>query len=133
MKKYVKPMMESEAFVSNEFVSACWTIECTNSDKSCGEFTGKNDYPAGLRVDSDGISGTYVGQIGQTPVGCRTEDTVSYKDYGFNGKWDGLSDIFRFLKWLRDFFNDDLTETNSEYFHPVKVSSGWDNHPNASI
>ena len=30
MKKYVKPMMESEAFVANEFVSSCWTVTCDN-------------------------------------------------------------------------------------------------------
>ena len=28
MKKYVKPMMESEAFVANEYITACWTADC---------------------------------------------------------------------------------------------------------
>ena len=29
MKKYVKPMMEGQMFVSNEFVGACYKIRCT--------------------------------------------------------------------------------------------------------
>ena len=27
-KEYVKPMMESEEFVSNEYVAACWRVTC---------------------------------------------------------------------------------------------------------
>ncbi len=28
-KSYVKPVMESEAFVANEYVGACWKVTCT--------------------------------------------------------------------------------------------------------
>lgn len=28
-KEYVKPVMESEEFVLNEYVAACWQINCT--------------------------------------------------------------------------------------------------------
>ena len=27
-KAYVKPVMESEAFVANEYVAACWRVQC---------------------------------------------------------------------------------------------------------
>lgn len=27
-REYVKPVMESEAFVANEYVAACWVVEC---------------------------------------------------------------------------------------------------------
>lgn len=27
-KEYVKPLMESEEFVSNEYVAACWDLRC---------------------------------------------------------------------------------------------------------
>lgn len=30
MKKYVKPMMESEAFIANEYIGACWSVSCDN-------------------------------------------------------------------------------------------------------
>ena len=30
MKTYVKPMMESEAFVANEYVAACWYVSCNH-------------------------------------------------------------------------------------------------------
>ena len=28
MKKYVKPMMEGQMFVANEYVAQCWKIKC---------------------------------------------------------------------------------------------------------
>lgn len=31
-KNYVKPEMGSEAFVANEYVAACWTVECKGYD-----------------------------------------------------------------------------------------------------
>ena len=40
MKKYIKPMMESETFVSNEYVGVCWGIKC--------------DLPSGSGWDSQG-------------------------------------------------------------------------------
>ena len=30
-KAYVKPVMESEAFVANEYVAACWDVYCQGS------------------------------------------------------------------------------------------------------
>lgn len=32
-KAYVKPVMESEAFVANEYVAACWRVACTDCDE----------------------------------------------------------------------------------------------------
>ena len=37
MKKYVKPMMEGQMFVSNEYVAACYKIKCT-TPKNNSEF-----------------------------------------------------------------------------------------------
>ena len=28
MKTYVKPMLQSETFVANEYIAACWKINC---------------------------------------------------------------------------------------------------------
>ena len=84
MKKYIKPMMESEAFVSNEYVSACYVVKCSNSDQSCGELHIKNLATEGLNLSSDNTFGTFVGKIGNTDPGCRHEDAFEYKDYGFD-------------------------------------------------
>ena len=34
MKNYVKPMMESEAFVANEYIPACYRIKCTTPQRN---------------------------------------------------------------------------------------------------
>ena len=34
MKNYVKPMMESEAFVANEYIAACYRIKCTTPQRN---------------------------------------------------------------------------------------------------
>lgn len=125
MKKvYTKPVMESEEFVSNEYVAACWTITCTNSDGSCGKITGKDEYPSGLTINSSGY-GIYEGKIGNSE-GCREE--IVENDYHINNFWS-------FLKWLWDYINDQTT--HAEKFHPVEVKTGYEEngtfHPNASV
>lgn len=125
-KDYVKPTMESEAFVANEYVAACWTITCTNDDGSCGSITAKNDLPTGLTYDEASGNGTFSGTINGNS-GCRT--TISEKDYEFNNWGD-------FFAWLWDLFNGNTTQSSS--FHPVSVTDGYiasDNkfHANASV
>ena len=34
-KEYVKPAMESEVFISNEYVAACYSGKC---DVNCGDY-----------------------------------------------------------------------------------------------
>lgn len=120
-KTYVKPVMESEEFVANEYVAACWRITCLNSKQSCGSISGKDAYPSGLTVDENG-NGIYIGNIGRTDPGCQSER--NYKDY----KFDSWEDFFIFL---RDVLNNDIT--NDTVYHPVAVEDGWENHPNASV
>lgn len=39
-KEYVKPVIESEEFVANEYVAACWNVHCTlhnGNFLSCGQ------------------------------------------------------------------------------------------------
>lgn len=135
MKKYMKPIMESENFVANEYVAACWTITCTNSDNSCGELKVYGEtsptVDGSLDYNSDGL-GSYVGQIGTTSPGCRTKSSISPKDYGFNGILDS-GDFGRFLRWLWDALFGSTNNEEISYFHPVEVTIGHPNHPNASV
>ena len=125
-KEYVKPVMESEEFVSNEYVASCYTITSTYSKGSCGNITGKNDdYEGTLSVNSEGV-GVYYGKIGESN-GCTNK--VNNKDYN-------VTDISSFLKWLWDVIWDNTTTT--EYFHPVSYTDGYKTsdgkyHPNASV
>lgn len=129
MKKvYTKPVMESEEFVSNEYVAACWTITCTNDDGSCGKEIGIGDYPEGLDINSG--FGTYNGLI-NGKSGCRSE--YNSKDYDFSSVF--WKDIPKIIEAIVDFFTGQ-GGTETEY-HPVKVTEGYEKngtfHPNASV
>lgn len=125
-KEYVKPVMESEEFISNEYVASCYTIKCTNSKGSCGNITGKyNDYEGSLTVNDEGV-GVYYGTIG-TSSGCTNK--TNPKDYD-------VKDLRSFWDWLLDVIFDNTTTT--EYFHPVSYTDGYKTsdgkyHPNASV
>lgn len=126
MKKYIKPAMESESFVANEYIGACWTMTCTNSDKSCGTETWRGDKNIdGLTLSGNSSTGVYVGDInGNGP--CRDE----YKPNDYNWTGSFWSDIPVLIKFIIDLWTGN-TGTTTEY-HPVSVTEGWTNHPNAS-
>ena len=47
-KEYVKPAMESEVFISNEYVAACYSGKC---DVNCGDYFHWHDLDKDGRVD----------------------------------------------------------------------------------
>ena len=134
-KAYVKPVMESEAFVANEYVAACWTMTCTNSTKSCGDYEYKGDTSVlgGLSLQGGSTttgSGTYTGTI-DGKSGCR--DKYNPKDYNWTGTW---WDIAVAIEWIIDYFTGNQGTTT--WSHPVEVTKGHydDNnkfHPYASV
>ena len=78
-KEYVKPVMESEEFVTNEYIAACWTFSCQHcsySNKIGGNYTENeldtcvNNYP-----EATIHSGRHAAS--QT-VGTGAEDSSSY-------------------------------------------------------
>lgn len=140
-KNYVKPMMESEAFVANEYVAACWTITCTNSDaNACGgiekikdkELTDIGGLNAQYNESSDSYLGTYTGTMPGNKQPCKNQLTM--KDFDFDWGLGALVDI-DFYKFLWALINDDLYNNNP--VHPVAVSEGYylENkfHPKASV
>lgn len=138
MKKvYTKPVMESEEFVSNEYVAACWTVTCTNS-KSCGSFTGKGAYPEGLS-ETDGI-GMYTGKINDKQ-GC-IEVVES------EGKPEWIDNICTVPSWqdptrylieeaVYYIYKSLVGSGTVKAYHPVEVTEGYEKngtfHPNASV
>lgn len=55
MKKYVKPVMESESFVANEYIGACWLMTC-----SC---QGENDP---IAISGNDVGGAIMGSFGNS-------------------------------------------------------------------
>lgn len=125
MKKYIKPVMESESFVANEYIGACWTMTCTNSDGSCGTETWRGEKNIeGLTLTADNTNGVYSGDINGNEA-CR--EKFKPNDYNWTNTWQ---DFFTLIKYLRDLWSGN-TGTTTKY-HPVSVTEGWTNHPNAS-
>lgn len=124
-KEYVKPVMESEEFVSNEYVAACWTIICTNSP-SCGVAevkTAGDSKPKGYG-ESNGVE-IYTGDIGNS-IGCKTQDDLrKYVDSFLTFPINEL--VYEFLKAI---LGDSITS-----YHPVSLEKGHNNgaNPNASV
>lgn len=125
-KEYVKPVMESEAFVSNEYVAACWTLTCTGT---CGgvETTRDEGY-------SEGVFFEYGEFANEEPCTNKIDETIV--------KVDSFRDL---LKLVGDALSGEISErefweylwlgrpiTTTTRFHPIKVTKGWENHPNAS-
>ena len=64
MRKYVKPMMESEAFVANEYIGACFVMDCSCSNNE-GKLYLQGISPADAVVGyfGDGSGLKFVGEI----------------------------------------------------------------------
>ena len=130
-KTYVKPVMESEEFVANEYVAACWRITCTG-DGNCGTITVKDTesqtYSEGSMISTDSFNG-------KAP--CTNEITketfeVDTVDELLALLGETLDGTITTLKAIDILINGKEVETETS-FHPLEVTKGWENHPNASV
>lgn len=119
-KAYVKPVMESEAFVANEYVAACWRVSCNDCGEEMLYYGDINwDYDDGDDFVKAGDTQMYLGSIN----GHEPEEHISY-----SGPW-----WWQFLQRL-------LGWGDKSYFHAVDVTPGANggvadlnpSHPNAS-
>lgn len=80
MKKYVKPLMESETFVTNEFVSACGDI---NSNYTCMDMGSQSNNFTTIIVDTNKNGRR---DTGENTVYTYNDTNVTYADdCGQNG------------------------------------------------
>ena len=126
-KEYVKPVMESEDFVSNEYVAACWTVACNECP---GKEKGYENLKSGVTTE------TFLGKElsiyqnslgGETP--CQTYNIPSKKpELDWLNPWPWvLWQIFVELLGFAPGYSGSIS------YHSVSVTEGWDNHPNASV
>ena len=131
-KEYVKPVMESEEFISNEYVATCWTLDCTKCD---GYLETRSDaYSEGPMLYEDNLWNS----MGETKSACTTE--ISKDTFKIDSRekfWGLVSEAIKgemkFGEFLDILFNGQDIEL--EYsVHPVEVKKGGTvtNRPNAS-
>lgn len=125
-KDYVKPTIESEEFVANEYVAACWTVAC----KECLAFQeGYDDLKN--RVESGTFlvktMDVYTDTLGGADP-CQTYD-IPKKQPSIREDFIGWLLWEIFVKGLGVAPGND----GSVSYHPVSVIQGWENHPNASV
>lgn len=127
-KEYVKPIMEGEAFVANEYIAACWTIDCLE----CGAYDEVYDKDKQNYMNASTALGydtyTYPGKInGVDP--CRSTTETSKPSW--------VDDVFlgELIWWaLKKWFGAKDDEVVS-YYHTIQFENSWthSNHPNASV
>ena len=130
MKAYVKPMMDSEVFVANEYVAACWKINC-NVPTEFGfiDNNGNDKYDRGdEKLTNDGVYGCDVWHTGVQGVpGDGPKANAMWQPQRwtlFSGyKDDGSAyDVY--------YWSDGYGQTHR---HFSKVSDAqWETNPNAS-
>lgn len=140
-KEYVKPVMESEEFVSNEYVAACSTIKCTKCNAMDEVYKGVSDVTSGLTMlAEDGTSSLYIYPDDLDGATTCTDVTIGGgkpewidKIYEGNNPFNPGS-IWEELVWLGyQIFVGNNTTVKS--YHPVTVIKGHNNgaNPNASV
>lgn len=123
-KEYVKPAMESETFITDEYVAACWTVWC-NVPWGYGYYE-KNGRP-GYQEDSED---EFIAGPGS---GCGTSHTASGIDAdgpSANAMWHvsgtEASKDYEVFHWR-------IRGNGSSSHHFSKVSDAkWEKNPNAS-
>lgn len=130
-KEYVKPIMEGEAFVANEYIAACWTITC---EGKCGGVetvydTRKNEILKDS-YEASNLSGKmyiYPGEFaGTSAKKCEEFREDTYPAWA-DKWWEKLLWDYVLVPW----FGAEHQEVTN--YHPLDIQQGWNNHPNASV
>lgn len=145
MKKYVKPLMESEAFVANDYIGACFLIDCLCINDPGNVFKDLDDTNAAMNSFNKKYNGTtydvddgyiFVGNVNGNAscLGANTDIHTTNNEYTdrvnefvnwWNGTWI-LPLLFGRLKGI-----DTITN-----HHDITISNCLDvanyPHPNAS-
>ena len=150
MKKYVKPMMESEAFAANEYIGACWLMDClsTSADENIllvggtiGEaFTEKYQNKEAAINGFDENGGYYVvtGTIhsGSCENKCTHDNLATETIGGLNcGRFWGVPIIGPLLylgcEWVESYVGEAVTQ-GVNHHHVSITQKGTSSGPNAS-
>ena len=130
MKTYVKPMMQSETFVANEYIAACWRINC-NVPTGYGfiDNNGNDVYDRGdEKLTNNGVYGCGVWHNGVQGVpgdGPKANAMWQPQSWSFWGGYENDGPAYDVYYW-----SDGYGQTHR---HFSKVSDAqWETNPNAS-
>ena len=139
MKKYMKPIMESEAFVSNEYIGTCYMLKCTEC--SATEYS-QSEYDMS---NYEKVPQTDMYMYTKTINGEATCKTVGGVDITEKPDWiDRISswdNSLNLLYWLEeavyDWYKSKYGATSPVVnYHPAFTeetnSTNYPAHPNAS-
>lgn len=121
MKSYVKPMMEGEVFVANEYVSACWWVDCNINYGDVYLETNGQDGLQKNGLNRDTLIGSRVSGCGTIHNGVTEEPTANgyWVERGLLGTTGTVKDVF---SW----------EDNHGWHSSYIEKAHWDTNPNAS-
>ena len=121
MKTYIKPMMESEYFVANQYISACWWVDC---NIEYGDVYLETNGKAGLQMTGY----NHDKQIGRDVTGCGRIHNGVTEEPTANGYWVEKT-FWGNTGRVRDVFSwEDRHGWHSSYIE----DANWDTNPNAS-
>ena len=123
-KEYVKPVMESEEFVSNEYVAACWTATCLECDAEIEAYDKMANSIKNEAMTSTDDVYVYAKEFNGVP-GCLSSTSTSKPSWATG--WGAL------IWWFLQTFWGAEGESTTVWYHPISLVEGWDNHPNASV
>lgn len=87
-RTYIKPFMESEEFVTNEYVAACYKVTCENDESMIVTKQPIFDAPDGSEGDADGFAKTLYGlSVVDAYYGEIDGVQGEHKMLGFDGQW----------------------------------------------
>lgn len=138
MKKYVKPLMESEAFVANEYIGACWYMDCACTDPGIivgGPSFKENELDkltASLGIYELNNTQIFVGNMGpsNTCPNASTDSHTTTESMNEINKWIRLWNSLPILGWFWpiDYLESELKEHHHVSFTLKSAGEG----PNAS-
>lgn len=144
MKTYVKPMMESEVFMANEYVAVCWGVACdvgwandyeqryefwdggnvSHAIDHCGNSSNQVIYDR----NNDGVGEAMVetGTDGLGTLGC-----TIYTDYNqYTGHFTGLTSASQVK--VGDLIYWTTSSGSRTWHHKGRVTATAEGHPNRS-
>lgn len=130
MRKYVKPRMESESFIANEYVAACWKIHC-NVPRGFGfiDNNGNDKYDRGdTKLTSDGVIGCNTWHSGVEGVpGDGPEANAMWQPQRYSWVFGYVNDGKAYDVY---YWSDGYGQTH-RHFSKVEDAQ-WETNPNAS-
>lgn len=142
MKKYVKPIMESEAFIANEYIGACFYVDCLNPNCNMEGYAmgEKSVYGSAEFMAISGFADANGGIVGDD-YSAGKYDIFNDESCCNDGCYNKVADVHWFIHLLMDIYygltgrgdwNPPVVETPNHHHVSIRPTTKADAHPNHS-